>query len=291
MKIETLTNLINGELLNSPYISEVVSFTDRVEDVSRGSCFFAFNKKDIFKAIKKGAYAIVTTQDVEIIDKEIAWIKIGSLNKALFNIFKYENLNETIYLTDKITMMLIKKMSLDKKVVVLEKEEDFFKAINLNEKIIVSDKSFEFPNVKELEEKEINLVQLTLFKSRFNNLEINLPFVYKDSFSKAINFFEEFDIKYTLEFELDRFKPVFIDHLFREVEYGESDKVLITGIKNDEIFFKELNYIIANTKHAKTVFINKDSITYIHEDFNFGVLVDVDIELNKFEEKNLFEEN
>ena len=41
MKIETLTNLIGGELINRPYISEVVHFTDNVEEVRRGSCFFA----------------------------------------------------------------------------------------------------------------------------------------------------------------------------------------------------------------------------------------------------------
>ena len=42
MKIETLVNLTGGELINRPYISEVVSFTQNVDEVNRGTCFFAF---------------------------------------------------------------------------------------------------------------------------------------------------------------------------------------------------------------------------------------------------------
>jgi len=59
MKIETLTNLIGGKLLNRPFISEVVNFTNDLKEVSRGSCFFAENKDEIQEAINRGAYAVV----------------------------------------------------------------------------------------------------------------------------------------------------------------------------------------------------------------------------------------
>ena len=92
MKIETLVNLIGGELLNSPYISEVTSFTDNKDNVTRGSCFFVKKSEDIEKAVKNGAYAIVSENFENIIDKEIAWIRVDSIKKSVFNIFKYENL-------------------------------------------------------------------------------------------------------------------------------------------------------------------------------------------------------
>ena len=294
MKIETLTNLTGGELINRPFISEVVYFTNKVDEVIRGSCFFASNKEDIKKAVENGAYAIILKEDFPIIDKEIAWIKVENFKKAVFNLFKYENLKSKIYFTDKITSMLIKKMNNEKNVIVIEDEfEDLLRALNLNKKYLVTyKKEFleTFVNIENIVPKDINLIQKTIFKSIFNSTEINLPYVYRENFSKAINFFESNNLKYTLEFELNRFKPVFINSNFEEVEYGRSEKVLITGIKNDEFLIDELNYIIENTKHAKTVLVDKDHQKYLNEKFNFAVLIDFEIELKQKEEKGLFDD-
>ncbi len=292
MKIETLVNLIDGELLNRPFISEVVNFTKNVDDVSRGSCFFAEDKNLIPLAIKNGAYAIITDDYVSITDKEIAWIKVDNFSKVIFKIFKYENLKHQILLADKITLKLIKAMNLDKRVVILKNDDDFLKAINLTDKFLLMDKSKEnnFANTKEILKSDIDLKQVSLFKSKFKNQEINLPFVYKDSFSKAINFFETNDIKYTLEFEIDRFKPIFVDGLLREVGYGESDRVLITGIENDEIFFDELNYLIENTKHAKSIIVDNNRKELLKSNFNFAMIVGFDVSLKETKEKRLFDD-
>ena len=294
MKIETLVNLTGGELLNRPYISEVVHFTDNVDDVNRGSCFFALNKEDIKEAVKNGAYAIITDEDVEIIDKEIAWIRIDDYKRAVFNIFKYENLKTKIYTTDKITASIIKAMNLEKKVVVIENEfEDLLKALNLNDKFIVtSNEEIKevFVNKEEIESKNIMLNMKTLFISEFNNTEINLPYVYKENFAKAINFFKSHNLKYTLEFEINRFKPIFINSRFEEVEYGKSEKVLITNLKKDEFLIDEINYIIKHTKHANSVIVDKEHKKYLNEKFNFAALVECEVELNERKEKGLFDD-
>jgi ferrochelatase len=290
MKIETLTNLIGGELINRPYISEVVHFTDDVEEVRRGSCFFAKKISDIPQAIKSGAYAIISEKNLEVLDKEIAWIIVDSFKKAIYNIFKYENLKHKIYVADEITLMLINAMNQDKRVVVLNNESDFLKAINLTEKFLVMNKkaSEDFANVEELRKRDINLEYTTIFKSKFNNIELNLPYVYKDSFAKAYDFFEKNNIKYTLEFELERFKPVFVNSFLEEVEYGKSEKVVICGIKNDEMFFDELNYIIEKTKHAKVIFTKSQK--ELTKPFNFAVAVDYEFIPNVKEEKGLFDD-
>ena len=293
MKIETLSNLIGGELLNRPYISEVLHFTQNVDDVNRGSCFFAASLSDIPQAIKNGAYAIITKDYVDILDKEIAWIKVDDFKKAIFNIFKYENLKHEIYLVDKISLMLIDAMSLDKRVVVLKDTDDFFKAINLREKFIFTDdETFEniFANVKYLNSSDIELKQVGLFKSIYKNQEINLPFVYKDSFSKVVGFFDKNSLKYTLEFELKRFRPVFVDSLNREVEFGESDRVIITGIENDEVFFDEINFFIENTKHAKSVVVDEKRKDLLKKPFNFAMAVGFKFEAAKIKEKGLFDD-
>jgi len=291
LKIETLVNLIGGELLNSPYISEVTSFTDKNEDVQRGSCFFANGKNDIKEAIKCGAYAVVSEKYENIEDSEIAWIKVDSLKQAVVDIFKYEHLHSKIFYCDEITEHIILKMNINSEVVVLKEYEDLLKALNLHHKYLVtSDRKFSefFSNIQPLLPKNIPLEKMSLFKSRYENNEIALPYVYKDEFSRALKFFEDNSLKYTLEFELDRFKPVFVDYRLRETGYGESEKVLIKGVKNDRYFFKELNYLIENTKHAKTVIVNEENAFLLKKGFNFAMLVDFEPELNKKEEERLF---
>jgi len=291
LKIETLVNLIGGELLNSPYISEVTSFTDDKDNVTRGGCFFVRKSEDIQKAVKNGAYAIVSQNFENIIDKEIAWIKVDSIEKSIFDIFKYENLNSKVFYTDDITLHLIEKMNLNDELIILNSTADLLKGLNVNNKLfLTSKKKFceLFSKNETLLPEETNIKQQSLFKSIYKDQEINLPFVYKDEFSKAIKFFEENELKYTLEFELDRFKPEFVDFKFRKVSFGESERVLILGIKNDRYFFKELNYLIDNTKHAKTIIVNEENKSLLKNPFNFAMLVDFEIEFNEKKEEKLF---
>ena len=294
MKIERLVNLVGGELLNSPFISEVIHFTDNVNKVKRGSCFFAKDEKELKKAIKKGAYAIVSEKYFPILDSEIAWIKVNDFKKAIFDIFKYENLKTKIYTTDKITSSIIKAMNLEKYVIVVEEDiHELLNALNLEEKLIVaSNNSLQksFLNTEEIEAKEINLTFKSLFKSMYNNIEINLPLVYKKNFSKALNFFHTHNLKYTLEFEIERFKPIFINSKFEIVGYGRSEKVLITNLENDEFLIDELNYLFKYTKHANTVVVDEEHQEYLKEKFNFAALIDFEYEFKKEEEKGLFDD-
>jgi len=294
MKIETLVNLTSGELINRPFISEVVFFTNNLSEVNRGSCFFSNDINLIKEAVKNGAYCIISEKEVPVLDKEIAWIRVDDFKRAVFNLFKYENIKTKIYFGDEITTQLIKAMSNEKNVIVIENDfDDLLKALNFNNKFIVtSDKKFKefFPNIEEITPKKISLNMKSLFKSEFEGKIINLPFVYKKNFSKALNFFEINELKYTLEFELERFKPVFINSDFEETEYGKSEKVLISNLKNDEFLIDELNYVIRWTKHANTVIVDKYHQNYLKEKFNFAVLIDFEIKLNKKEQKGLFDD-
>lgn len=289
MKIETLANLVQGELLNSPFISEVTSFTMDVDEVIRGSCFFVTNSEDIKYAIKNGAYAIVSKNYEKIVDNEIAWIKVDSIKDAILEIFKYESLKEKIYFCNEIEEELIEKMNLNKNVIILKNSNDLLKALNINNKFLITsnEKYKSLIKFEELGSKDINLEYVSLFKSKYNGIEINLPFVYKEFFARVLNFFNRYNLKYTLEFELDRFKPIFVDYQFNEVEYGSSERVLISGIKNDKFLFDELNFIIDKTKHAKTIIVNENNKDLLKKGFNFAVLVDTKIELNQKEEKAL----
>ena len=79
MKIETLANLVKGELLNTPFISEVTSFTMDVDEVTRGSCFFVTNSEDIKYAPFLIAYFIsslfVTKKQLPLVTASTSIVK------------------------------------------------------------------------------------------------------------------------------------------------------------------------------------------------------------------------
>lgn len=287
MKIETLVNLVGGELLNSPYISEVTSFTDECEKVSRGGCFFVKDKKDIPLAIKNGAYAVISENYEDIIDREIAWIKVEDIDRSVIDVFKYEHLNAKVYICDEITEEIISKMNLSPNVFVLKNTKDLLNALNIQNKfLITSKKEYEelFALKEILSSSHIELLKLSMFKSKYKNYELNLPYVYKEEFAKALKFFEDNDIKYTLEFELERFKPVFVDYRFRKVDYGQSEKVVILGVKNDRFFIREINYFIQETKHAKSIVVDEYNKELLNSQYNFAMSVDMDVEFNESDE-------
>ena len=90
MKINSIIDIIDGELLNTPSISFIYSFKTDVSKVKEGDLFIAYNLDDVQVAIQKGAFAIILQNIYPIIDKEIAWIKVADLNTSLIKLFRYK---------------------------------------------------------------------------------------------------------------------------------------------------------------------------------------------------------
>ncbi|RAX57016.1 hypothetical protein CCZ01_07565 [Helicobacter monodelphidis] len=81
---------ISGSILcNTPNITAVERFAFQADKVQRGDLFFAQNKKEIPKAIKKGAFGIFFEGEVEISDLEIAWLKTNSLQNVAADFVRY----------------------------------------------------------------------------------------------------------------------------------------------------------------------------------------------------------
>ena len=92
MTIENLTRLINAEALNAPTITSVSEFVFELKHVRRGFAYICLNanNSDIETAIKQGAYAIISEDNVPIIDKEIAFLKVSSLQTAMIKLMRFE---------------------------------------------------------------------------------------------------------------------------------------------------------------------------------------------------------
>jgi len=295
MRIENIVNITDGDLINEGYIKDILEFNDEVKKVKRESLFISNNIDDIKEAIKKGAYAILFSKDIEIIDEEIAWIRVDDLNEALLKLLKYKLLNKTLYYTDKITLQIIKSINRDKRLAILDK----IKAKYLNNEYIYITSQERIKNLSanvEILEKtaEIKLIHTTIFISdiMYKNQKYSLifPSLYKNELQKGLYFFENLELAYHLkDIRLNRFIPQFINSRYEKVEFGRTERVVIQGIKKDKYFIKELNYIFEKIQYAKVKFYDENNLNDFYKDnFNFAVLIDCEVELK---EKQLKEES
>ena len=288
MIIDDIVNIIDGELVNSGYISEIKGFANNLKKVKRESLFISNNLDEIKEAIKKGAYAILFSEDINIIDDEIAWIKVENINKALLNILKYKLLNKTLYFCNNITLSIIESINKDNIAIIKDDnfveylEGDYVFVTSLGTLLNISSNVFILKD-----KKEIKLLKSTTFISNFiykeNKYSIQFPKLYMEELEIALAFLENNNLKYNLKsLKLDRFIPIFINSKYEKVKYGKSQKVLITKLKNDNFLMRELDYIFENLKYAKVKFYNANNIDKIYKDkYNFAVLIDCEIELNE----------
>ena len=290
MRIDTIVNLVDGILTNSGYISDVIGFADKIEKVKREFLFISNDRDEIKKAVEKGVYAILYSDDsIEIIDNEIAWINVLNINEALLALLKYRLLNVTLYTTDLLTIQILKSINRDKKLAILDSLKivdylngDYIFITNLDRIKNLSANRVELKKETTLDIINYSLFQTTfLFRNRKYN-KILFPLVYLSELQKALNFMERFELKYNLkQVKVDRFVPIFINRFYKKVKFGATDRVIITGVKKDRYFVRELNFIFDNGKYGKVRFFDRDNIEKLEEEnFNFAVLIDVDVKLN-----------
>ena len=113
MQISSLIDIIGGRLLNQPSISFIYSFKTDPSKVKEGDLFIALKLDDIELAVKNGAFAVIIENLFPIIDKEIAWIRVDSIEKCLIQLirFKLAHFDLEAYSCDDISYDLLKSFS------------------------------------------------------------------------------------------------------------------------------------------------------------------------------------
>ena len=90
MQITSVVDIVKGEILNSPSISFVYNIKTKVNKLQEGDLFISNNKDEIKEAIEKGVFGIIFDFDMDILDKEIAWIKVDNINSALIKLIRFK---------------------------------------------------------------------------------------------------------------------------------------------------------------------------------------------------------
>ncbi|PLY11411.1 MAG: peptidoglycan synthetase [Arcobacter sp.] len=289
MNISSVIDIIDGKLQNSPSVSFIYNIKTDAKKVMEGDLFLAKNIKDTQLAIKNGAFAVVHDFEIEILDNEIAWIRVNSLEETLIKLFrfKFSTFNLEVYYCDKVTFDLINiyKASNKKIRIIFSKLETCVKIIeNINEDEIFICSNEEliksiYPNYKPFSKQTYkinNLIEHSLFETSFSYKEIffhklKLSSLYINQFLDVYNFFNlELDLQKLMK--LNHFKPIFVDKYLNIIDFGRSNKVIICQ-KNLELILEEIKYLEEKYKYGKTIFITPLFI----ENFNQQQIVLEDI--------------
>mgnify|MGYP002143973397 FL=1 len=284
MKISSIVDIVDGELLNSPSISFINNISSDANKVKTSDMFIAKNIEDLKIALQNGAYAVIFEKDFEVIDNEIAFIKVKNLELALLKIVRYKLSTlkiKSYFCTDEtFDMLKLYQNNHTKPIFLISKNiEKAFKFIDdikdgdilisknkkLLESIYPDSKEFE----KKLDENSIkNLIKHSLFELSFSYKDIyfsklRLSKIYLNSFLNIYDFFKgNIDISKLKLYS--NFKAIFIDKDFQPIESGKSDSFIICQT-NKNLIPIEIAYLKNEFKYAKTIFVSNYKISFLDE--------------------------
>ncbi len=271
MRLDNLVSLIGGELQNNPSITQICSFSFRPQQVRRGSLFLVQDQSQIDEAIKAGAYALVYDTPLTIKDKEIAWIKVPNLQTAALRLVRFLLLQSQIPAigVTPLELDLAKALFHDKKFHIFT--DPFTTLHTLQERratLLLYPAHLEalHLNTPLLPAVHIHLTQSYLFESSFifeDRLyeRIRLPKIFLPALQKLLSIAKKygFEPQFGSLESFSHFKPFFVNHTFKPVEFGKSEKVLILE-PNEQLVQMERNYLQSKASWAKLLFLSSEKL-------------------------------
>lgn len=279
MQITALTDIVEGNLLNTPAISFVTQIHTNILKINEGDAFLTSNQSDIELAIKKGIFSLIVDFEPNITDDEIAWILVDDLNKAISNILRYKLLNSNIkYIhTNKIFSKFLNIFTTKEMTHVISLtdnlSDDFELLNNLKNDKLIFGTNLKFlnaigTNVSILKHKNYDIKNLTshsLFETSFSYKDkffdkLKIPTVYIDDLLQQLEFFEyKLDMKKLNNFDL--FRPIFINKSNQIVNFGQTNKFILAN-KDIKICDIEINYLKSNYNYGKIEILNIEQLSY-----------------------------
>ncbi|NVJ53357.1 MAG: peptidoglycan synthetase [Campylobacteraceae bacterium] len=280
MQITSLLDIIDGRLLNQPSISFIYSIKTTARKVKEGDLFIVQNKEGIKEALENGAFALIVDEDTEIIDNEVAWIKVRNLNEAIIKLIRFQLSNKklTAFYCNSVSYDLfeiLKKPTTHSQIKLIPKDlSKFFKFIDDiedNDTIISSCQktleniypvNFDF-NTKQYEIK--NLIEHSIFETTFSYQDryfskIKIPSLYLKEFLDVYSFLG-FDADLNKLKKFNKLRPIFVDKLINHTDYGRTDKFLLAQ-ENKQLVEEEIKYLKNKYKYAKILYFTFEEETY-----------------------------
>lgn len=277
MQISSIVDIVEGNLLGFPSISFIYNIKTKINKIQEGDLFISNNESEIQEAIKKGAFGIIFDTNISICDKEIAWIKVNDINVALSKLIRFKLSTyelEAFYCNDftfELLNIFTKNNENSIKLIShnLEEETSQFEDFENCKTIICSSKEILnriYPNHSNFNNQKYlvkNLIEHSLFETTFsyeNNYfpRLKLSSLYINEFLKVFTFLNK-NIDLLKLKRINTFKPLFIDKYFKMVDYGYSDKFILSNIDISSASI-EINHLKNKYAYAKKfIFAKKRS--------------------------------
>ncbi len=279
MKISSTVDITGGKLLNSPAISFTTQTHTNLKKVSDGDLFISSNIDEIKEAIKKGAFGIVFDFDIDVasLDNEIAWIRVDDINLAITKLlrFKLANIDLQSFIVDFIAYEFIAILATSNKKIHFISEP--FLSLELLQDVEASDilvstngdflKNI-YPKSKPLEIENItfeNLLIHSIFETSFLFQEeyfykVRVPYIYLNHLLTIKKVFALETIDFGKLKNVGFMQPIFINKQNQIVEYGKSNRFIITA-EHEEMSKIEYDFIKIIFKYGKTILFDCDTKT------------------------------
>ena len=269
-KVQEIVEIINGKLINAPAIGGFCGYCTRLEDIKRGSLFFATNPSDIDAALVRGAFGIVFDKflQTQIHDEEIAWIRVESMQDAIIRLTRYEllargikmlALNPTQYL---IAKSLIRAKSVlffdDSPMELLDALEETHPEVIITKSPQVLELALESTPCTTPEILPFTLAESSMFEIKFyyklHAFHIPLPSVFVPELAAVV----ELCICEGIVCDFSHFEPIpalmpiSLTQDARILSFGSSARVIIPT-NDTEIFLRYANFLHDEVKWAKIV--------------------------------------
>lgn len=278
MQISSILDIIDGRLLNQPSISFIYSIKTNPKRVKEGDLFIVQDNDDIQLAIDNGAFALIVDKEISITDNEIAWVKVSSLEQTMIKLIRYllSNIRLTAFYCNKVSYELfniLRKPNVHTNIKLIPKDlSKFFKFVDdleENDTIICLDQkllddiypvNFDF-NTKQYDIN--NLVEHSIFETTFSYQDrffpkLKISSLYVTEFMDVYSYLG-YDADLNKLKKFNNLKPMFVDKLINNVEFGRSDKFLIAQ-EDDSLVEKEVSYLKSKYSYAKILYITTKEI-------------------------------
>lgn len=262
MKIESLIRITGGVLQNTPSVSFIQDFQSNITKVTRGCAFFDINcsLQEVQQALIDGAYAILSTQKYEILDKEVAWIELPSFTLALTKLCRFlvQEKNITVIKLPALHFELLAFIRFTCKIKILQQNSEIalMQIAKAQENALFITLESEFTgklapdaedfnvtvNPKEIFSKSLFYTSF-IFKNQFiPEMKLNAFFV--PYFCSLLEYLDKYKLHYEIihSAEFEHFIPQFVDANMAKKEFGTSSKVLIFE-KDAALLVQELQYL------------------------------------------------
>ncbi len=290
MLVDDILNITEGRLLNTPFISSIEEIHINSSLVKRGDLFIAINDDGIKEAIKNGAYGILMDEAYDVIDDEIAWIRVDNLERALSRLVKYFFIDKEynfILLNPLQFHIASTHLSNKKNIAILTEDikENFNMLMNKKKKIFfTTDEEFlirlklSFFKFTNFILPEHSIINASIFDTKFvyngTLSHVRIASLFFEDFLKLFHFLNDFGIHIELKsiHIKDNFIPYFLGNKGEVLEFGKSDRVLIS--EQDVLFLnQEIKYLLESVRWSKvSIFIdekNKALIDKRYQDIIF----------------------